>query len=140
MNLRQLAASIVLSAFLVGCAQQSATNVASSTVAKVGIPQTTDASFERDVIDSDVPVLVDFYASWCQPCKRMEPVLQDLATMYNGKAKVVRVNVEENPELAKRFRITAIPHLMLFKNGDLVDDVLGMTSKERLSYSLERTL
>lgn len=104
------------------------------------ILETNDRNFEHDVIDSNKPVLVDFYASWCAPCKRMEPVLEDLATMYRGKVKILRVDVEKNPEVASRYRIRAIPHIMLFKDGDLVDDVLGMTSRERLSYSVERTL
>ena len=104
------------------------------------LPETNSKAFEKDVIDSDVPVLVDFYAVWSEPCRSMEPVLHDLSTMYDGKAKVVRVNVDENPELAKRFRIRAIPHMMLFKNGDLVDDVLGKSTKQRLSYTMERAL
>jgi thioredoxin-like negative regulator of GroEL len=70
----------------------------------------------------------------------MEPILEDVARMYHGKIKVLRVDVDKNPRVAERYRIQAIPRMMLFKNGDLVDDVLGATSRERLSYSVERTL
>lgn len=135
-----LSAGILAILLLSGCATQQQPRMVEQPGVVSSIAETGDASFEREVLDAKTPVLVDFYASWCQPCKRMEPVLEDLAQMYSGKVKVVRVNVEENPKLAKRYRITAIPHLMLFKDGDLVDDVLGMTSKERLSYSLDRTL
>jgi thioredoxin 1 len=111
-----------------------------SAISSSDLPHTTDTTFERDVIDSDQPVLVEFYAEWCGPCRHMEPILADLARMYHGKIKVVRVDVDKNPLVAQRYRIQAIPRMMLFKNGDLVDDVLGATSRERLSYSVERTL
>lgn len=109
-------------------------------VAPTNIAETSDARFERDVLDSDTPVLVDFYAVWCGPCRRMEPILQDLAKQYRHKVKVVRVDIEKNPTLAMRYRVEAIPRLMLFKDGDLVDDKLGVTSRESLSYTLDRTL
>jgi thioredoxin 1 len=109
-------------------------------IAMTDIAQTNDAKFEHDVIDSDQPVLVEFAADACPPCEKMEPILEDLAMMYKHKVKVVLVDVHKNPRVAQRYRIVAVPRLMLFKNGDLVDDVLGATSRERLSYTLDRTL
>jgi thioredoxin 1 len=123
---------------LAGCTMPQERSM--SAISSSDLPHTTDTTFERDVIDSNQPVLVEFYAEWCGPCRHMEPILEDVARMYHGKIKVLRVDVDKNPRVAERYRIQAIPRMMLFKNGDLVDDVLGATSRERLSYSVERTL
>jgi thioredoxin 1 len=104
------------------------------------LPQTSDARFEKDVIDSNKPVLVDFFATWCAPCRKMEPVLSEIAERYKGKVKVIQVDVDKNPEIAERYRIEAIPRLMLFRNGDLVEDMLGSTTAEQLSRALDSTL
>jgi thioredoxin 1 len=125
-------------ALLSGCA--SSRQDLQRTVVSNDIGQTTDAKFERDVIDSNQPVLVDFFAAGCQPCEKMQPILEDLASMYKHKVKVLRLDIQKNPRTAERYRIVAVPRMMLFKNGDLVDDVLGTTSRERLSYTLDRTL
>lgn len=109
-------------------------------IASSSIPQTTDERFDRDVVDSDKPVLVDFYATWCPACSRMEPVLSEIADRYKGKVKVVRIDVDKNTSIAERYRVNAIPRLMLFRNGDLVGDMLGTTTAERLSHQLDSSL
>jgi len=140
-KLHLLAVGACAVSVLLGCAakKELSPHAVGETVL-ANVPETSDARFEHDVIDSDTPVLVGFYASWCPPCRRMDPILSDLATMYKDKAKIVRINVDKNPKISTRYRITAVPHIMVFKNGDLVDDVLGQTSRERLSYTLDRTL
>jgi thioredoxin 1 len=133
-------AAILLLSACSGNKVDTAGSDSGSTAAFSQIAETSDARFERDVIDSDEPVLVDFYATWCRPCREMQPVLEDLAKSYKHKVKVVRVDVEKNPRIATRYRIEAIPRLMLFKNGDLVDDKLGVTTRESLSSTIDRTL
>lgn len=104
------------------------------------VAETGTTTWTKDVIDSKQPVLVDFYATWCGPCKRMEPIIEKVAARYHGKVKVMRVDVDKNPELAMKYRIDAIPHMMLFKNGDVVDSVLGVTTQDRLADKLEKSL
>ena len=93
----------------------------------------TSANFEQEVIKSDVPVVVDFWATWCGPCRMVGPILDDLAGEYAGKVKVVKVNVDEQRELANRYQIQAIPTLMVFKGGEQVDRSVGAESKAELS-------
>ena len=94
-------------------------------------------SFENDVLQSELPVLVDFYATWCGPCKMLGPVLDQVAITYEGRAKVLKVDIDEDPELAQRFGITAVPTLILFHRGQLVQKVMGMQSPRQLSSLLD---
>jgi thioredoxin 1 len=100
----------------------------------------TDANFQADVMSSDVPVLVDFWAPWCGPCRMIGPIVEELASEYAGRAKVGKVNVDENPGIASEYRIQAIPALFVIKGGQVVDKVVGMTGKANLAAKLDAAL
>ena len=97
----------------------------------------TTENFTSEVINSDVPVLVDFYADWCGPCKMMGPVVESLAKEYDGRIKVGKVNIDEQPELAQRYGVMSIPYFAFMKNGNVVSDELGAIPKERLVKKIE---
>ena len=100
----------------------------------------TDQNFEQDVLKSDKPVLVDFWAEWCGPCKALTPTVEQVAQQYEGRAKVVKMNVDDNPQVPPRYGIKGIPTLILFKGGADVDRVVGATSKENISRMIDRAL
>lgn len=97
----------------------------------------TDANFEKEVLQSDAPVLVDFWAPWCGPCQMMGPVIEDLAKEVGEKAKVGKLNVDENGETAAKFGIMSIPALKIFKGGSVVKEYVGVQAKETLKKALE---
>jgi thioredoxin 1 len=96
------------------------------------IVHTTDASFESDVLQSDIPALVDFWAAWCGPCKMIAPLLDELSTEYTGRIKVCKVDVDSNPETAAKFNVRGIPTLLVFKNGAVEATKVGALSKNQL--------
>jgi thioredoxin 1 len=96
----------------------------------------TDANFEQ-IISSERPVLVDFWAEWCGPCRMIGPLVEELATDYDGKAVIGKVNVDENPNISAKFGIRSIPTLLVFKNGEIVDKQVGAVPKGVLSQKLE---
>ena len=97
----------------------------------------TDVSFETDVLQSGMPVLVDFWASWCGPCKMVGPIVEELADDFAGKAKVCKLNVDENTKTAQAYGVMSIPTIILFKNGKEVDRVVGFRPKADLAELLE---
>jgi len=98
----------------------------------------TDESFKGDVLNSDLPVLVDFWAPWCGPCRMVAPVVEEIAQQYEGKVKVVKLNTDENPSTASQYGIRSIPTLMIFKDGQRVDMVVGAVPKTTLANTLEK--
>ena len=100
----------------------------------------TDANFETEVLKADMPVLVDFWAPWCGPCRMVAPVVEEIAEQYEGQIKVVKVNTDENPNIASQYGIRSIPTLMIFKDGDKVDMVVGAVPKTTLATTLEKYL
>ena len=102
--------------------------------------QITENNFEAEVIGSSVPVLVDFWATWCGPCKMISPIVDQIATEMAGTAKVGKVNVDDSASLATRFNVRSIPTLLFFKNGELVDTIVGATSKDNILSHLKALL
>lgn len=100
----------------------------------------TDASFEEDVLKSDAPVLVDFWADWCGPCKMIAPILDEIAGEYAGKVKVTKLNIDENPGTPPKFGIRGIPTLMLFKGGNVEATKVGAVSKSQLTAFLDSNI
>ena len=97
----------------------------------------TDDTFEQEVLKSDTPVLVDYWAEWCGPCKAVGPVLEDVAPGYEGKVKIVKLNIDENPNTPPKYGIRSIPTLMLFKNGAVESTQIGALSKAQLTAFLD---
>ena len=100
----------------------------------------TDSSFDQDVLQSEVPVLVDFWADWCGPCKALDPTVKSLADDYQGKLRVAKLNVDDNPETAARYGIRSIPTLVMFKDGDVRKTSIGVKRKAELTRMIDRYL
>ncbi|MGH7771798.1 MAG: thioredoxin [Candidatus Binatia bacterium] len=102
------------------------------------IEDVTDGSFERDVLESERPVLVDFWAEWCRPCRTLAPIVETVAKQYAGVADVVKLNVDENPSITQRYGIQGIPTLILFQDGEERERIIGVVGREEISGAIER--
>lgn len=104
------------------------------------IPQVEDTNFKQEVLNENLPVLVDFWAPWCGPCRMVSPVINQIAAEYENSIKVVKINTDENPSTASEYGIRSIPTLMIFKNGQRVDTVIGAVPKATLTSTLAKYL
>ncbi len=104
------------------------------------VNEVSDSSFETDVLGSDVPVLVDFWAPWCGPCRMVAPVVDEVATKFEGQVKVLKLNVDDNPKSASDYGVRSIPTLLVFKDGKVADTVVGAVPVSTLSSTLEKYL
>jgi thioredoxin 1 len=109
-------------------------------VSSPNIVHTSDATFEHDVLKSDQPVLLDFWAEWCGPCKMIAPILEEISSEYQGKVRIAKLNIDENPQTPPRFGIRGIPTLILFKNGTVEAQKVGALSKSQLAAFLDSNL
>ncbi len=101
---------------------------------------TSDANFDTEILQSNIPVLVDFWAEWCGPCKMIAPILDEAATEYDGKVKIAKLNIDENPATPPKYGVRGIPTLMLFKNGEVSASHVGALSKSQLNAFLDENL
>lgn len=100
----------------------------------------TDDAFDTEVLQSDKPVIVDFWATWCGPCKMIAPILEEIAGEYDDKVKIVKIDVDSNSQTAGKYNIMSIPSLLFFKNGEMVDQVVGAIPKAQLAARLDKVL
>lgn len=106
----------------------------------MGAQKITDENFETEVLKSNIPVLVDFWAAWCGPCRIIAPIIEEIAEEYEGKVKVCKLNVDENPITPGKYGIRAIPTLIIFKNGEPIDIIVGAVSKNTIVNALNKVI
>jgi thioredoxin 1 len=104
------------------------------------ITEVSDVSFDQEVLKSDLPVLIDFWAPWCGPCKAIAPVVEELANEYEGRLKIVKMNVDDNPQTPSRYGVRGIPNLLLFRAGEVTDQIVGAVPKGHLVKAIDRTI
>jgi len=109
-------------------------------MAGTGVIEVTDATFDQEVLQSEQPVLVDFWAAWCGPCKAIGPIVEDLATKYTGKLKVAKVNVDQNSGTPSRYGVRGIPALLFFKAGKVSDQLVGYVPQETIEEKIKHLL
>ncbi len=104
------------------------------------VSEVTDANFEQEILQSPLPALVDFWAAWCGPCRVIGPIVEEIAEEYKDRARVAKMNVDDNPGTPARYGVRGIPALLLFKNGELVDQVIGAVPKAQVVSLLEKAV
>ena len=109
-------------------------------MAGLAVVEVNDASFEQEVLQSDQPVLVDFWAAWCGPCKALSPIVDEVASEYSGKLKVMKMDVDRNQATPMRYGIRSIPALLLFKGGKVADQIVGYVPKDTIARSITRVI
>ena len=107
---------------------------------EVGLVHVNDKTFTSEVLNSDLPVLVDFWATWCGPCRSISPIVEELAKEFSGRVKVTKLNVDENPATPSQYGVRGIPTLILFKDGKVFDQIVGAVPKNRLKGMIEKAL
>lgn len=100
----------------------------------------SDSTFEAEILNSDIPVLVDFWATWCAPCRAIAPLVEEMAEAYTGKLKVAKMNVDDNPSTPGKYGVRGIPTLILFKNGQVVDQVVGAVPKTQIKSLIDKVM
>jgi thioredoxin 1 len=104
------------------------------------VKEVTDATFDQEVLKSDVPVLIDFWAPWCGPCRAIAPVVDELASAYSGKLKVVKMNVDDNPATPGTYGVRSIPNLLIIKGGQVRDQIIGAVPKTQLQKAIDQVV
>ena len=104
------------------------------------VTQVSDTSFDQEVLRSEVPVLIDFWAPWCGPCKAISPIVEELAGEYSERLKVVKMNVDDNPQTPSRYGVRGIPNLIIFKSGEVADQIVGAVPKAQLVKAIDHVL
>jgi thioredoxin 1 len=104
------------------------------------VKEISDDSFEADVLNSDIPTLVDFWAPWCGPCKSIAPILEEISGDYEGKIQIVKLNVDENPNTPTKYSVRGIPNLVFFKGGEVVEQIVGAVPKDQLIAAIDKVV
>ncbi|HJT24188.1 MAG TPA: thioredoxin, partial [bacterium] len=131
---------LLASSLLVSCLAVGACSKSNGESSNPDVPAVTDASFQKEVIESDKPVLVDFWATWCGPCRMYGPIVDKMAEEYKGRLKVVRVDVDQNPNLSRNYRIQAIPASFIMQKGNVVKAWVGLVTEDDVKQQIEQVL
>ena len=133
--IRALTLAVVAVSLVVGCSRSRPHRPPNPLIVTI-----TEENFETEVLDSEIPVFVDFWAEWCGPCRMMEPTIDSLATRYEGKLKVAKLNIDDNSDLSQKMQVTGIPTFMIFSKGDIVSRLMGAAPEEALVQEIEQVL
>jgi len=104
------------------------------------IIEVNQSNFENEISQADMPVMVDLWAAWCGPCRAVAPIVEEIATEFDGKAKIAKINIDENPAIAAKYNVMSIPTLLFFKDGEVQEQIIGLVSKEKIAEKLNSLL